>query len=793
MTLLLDHPQARTGGQRPPGRRSRVLDASQLRASRWRVSIASAAAVLLAALSLSPLLDGGWWFPRTVVVVCCMVATGWVARLLRVAAPLIPLVQFAALVELLTLLFARGEAVWGFVPGPGAITQLREIAAQGADYAAATRAPAGPDEGLLLLIAAGVGLIALAVDTLATGLDLPGMTLIPLGVLFLVPWTIGGGTAANWWFAAVAVGWLAVLSALQSQRTALWSRGARPGAPGAAIVITVATTGLAILAGGLATLRGPVNPSASATGARSGTVAVDAMVSMRRSLVNNDPRPVITFTTSADSPEYLRLAILEVFDGEAWTAAGPSQTVPQAPVASEGPSVEYELQVKHLAGTTIPSPSGTFSTVAEWPVEWDQRTTLPQRTDGKGVQGTAVVLQAVAQDFDPADLRAASDILADADGHPADNLADPTAQTGSRLPSLARRITQGETTRFDKAVALQRWFTDDGGFEYSTEVDGGSGADALQDFLTDRVGYCEQFAATMALMARAVGIPARVAVGFTHGRPDTGAWVVRGTDAHAWPELWMGSAGWVRFEPTPGTATASEPAYTLGDAEDPAPTNDDTVADDPALDEPEEDASSQLLDPAETAAGQAAAQHSVLSVGRLFVVLLAILAVVPAAIRLGRRRRRRAAVDADAAFAEIVDTMVDLGLGQEAATPRATIALVAEVIARPSSRPDRAGAAAAALRRIQQAVEWQRYGFAAQPADERPRAGTATTHAGTGPRVQPRGDAGPAPGRSDVQLIRRALLDQATRPQRVLALVLPRSVTALGAGWGSPAHSPSAG
>ena len=78
--------------------------------------------------------------------------------------------------------------------------------------------PAGPDPGLLLLIVAGIGLAALVVDTLAAGLDLPGMTLIPLAALFAVPWLVNRGSAPWWAFPLVALGWLAVLSALQRDR-----------------------------------------------------------------------------------------------------------------------------------------------------------------------------------------------------------------------------------------------------------------------------------------------------------------------------------------------------------------------------------------------------------------------------------------------------------------------------------------------------------------------------------------------------------------------------------------------
>jgi hypothetical protein len=78
-----------------------------------------------------------------------------------------------------------------------------------------------------------------------------------------------------------------------------------------------------------------------------------------------------------------------------------------------------------------------------------------------------------------------------------------------------------------------------------------------------RVGYCEQFAAAMAVMGRSLGIPSRVAVGFL--RPELtspNTWVFSAHDLHAWPEMYFGGVGWVRFEPTPAARTGSVPSYT---------------------------------------------------------------------------------------------------------------------------------------------------------------------------------------------------------------------------------------
>ncbi|MGO3506309.1 MAG: transglutaminase-like domain-containing protein, partial [Brachybacterium tyrofermentans] len=90
---------------------------------------------------------------------------------------------------------------------------------------------------------------------------------------------------------------------------------------------------------------------------------------------------------------------------------------------------------------------------------------------------------------------------------------------------------------------------------YSLTVNSPPGEDPLESFLADRIGYCEQFAATFALMMTAQGYPTRVAIGFTPGTQDGDEWSVSAKNAHAWPEVWFGARyGWVRFEPTPAAA-----------------------------------------------------------------------------------------------------------------------------------------------------------------------------------------------------------------------------------------------
>ena len=138
------------------------------------------------------------------------------------------------------------------------------------------------------------------------------------------------------------------------------------------------------------------------------------------------------------------------------------------------------------------------------------------------------------------------------------------------VASLAKEQTAQLTTDFERALALEAFFRAPGHFQYSTAIEPGHGAKDLSAWLVDpdspnyRTGYCEQFATAMAVMARQLGIPSRVVLGFTPGNLlEDGRVVVRDRNAHAWVELWMPTQGWVRFDPTPRT-DGINPA-TIGD------------------------------------------------------------------------------------------------------------------------------------------------------------------------------------------------------------------------------------
>jgi hypothetical protein len=121
------------------------------------------------------------------------------------------------------------------------------------------------------------------------------------------------------------------------------------------------------------------------------------------------------------------------------------------------------------------------------------------------------------------------------------------------LLTQARRIVGTTTSPYAAVVALERWFRATGGFTYSEQPPQVPGVPPLVAFVTQtKTGYCQHFAGAMALMARLLGVPARVAAGFVSGRYANGEWTITDHDAHTWVEVWFRGYGWLPFDPTPG-------------------------------------------------------------------------------------------------------------------------------------------------------------------------------------------------------------------------------------------------
>jgi transglutaminase-like putative cysteine protease len=339
---------------------------------------------------------------------------------------------------------------------------------------------------------------------------------------------------------------------------------------------------------------------------------------------------------------------------------------------------------------------------------------------------------------------------------------------GDDIAALASKVTAGAATPYEKAIKLQNWFTQPGNFTYSLNAPAQPAAGALRDFLfVSKIGYCNQFASSMAVMARILGIPSRVGMGYTAGaRQPDGGWIVRTKDAHSWPELYFSGIGWLRFEPTPGgdagQGTATAPSYTAPQLLPGAPGTGaesqlPTVGSVPNP-ESTDGARPVPLHNTDTLADQRSAPSLVTAphkpqppVGWAAAGLVAILLLLtPAALRRLTRVRRWARANSDAAIAhaawdEVRAEAADHGLRWPVSdTPRSTARrLVSDL------KLD--GAAAEALARLSRAEERARYAPDAEPAETL---------------------------RADVRELRRAFKARARWSVRLRAVAFPPSATA---------------
>jgi transglutaminase-like putative cysteine protease len=720
-----------------------------------------ALAVLLSALCLIPLFTNLTWVAPTVVMIAVIAVIGAVTRGLGMPIPFVPVTEAVGLLLTVTTMYAAPQAWARIIPTTPAWDALRALLQQGLQDAQTFAAPVTPFPGLVLLAVAGVGLVALATDTLFNSVRAPVLAGLPLLALYLSPALMLAGGTPWWAFPLPAIGWLLILAADQRDRVRRWG-GSAAAIPLSGLSARARRTGaVVILAAGLLAivLPGRAVPvwhsgvgAGSGTSEAGGTVILDPLVSMRRDLLQASDTEVLSYRTTTTEPSYLRVSVLEDFDGATWQArtglgTGRDGGVPlPGPVGdvaasdSAGTAVVYDITVTSLANTYLPMPfpvagvDDLSGLGTDWRMDPDTGIAFSQQTPAKGVSYRVAALD---PGIDSGQLRDAS--------APTGGLWPQLSLPGGISPqiaTLAAEVTAAASSPYDKAVALQRWFTKDGGFTYSTSVRSGAGADYIAEFLTDRVGYCEQFAGAMATMARTLGIPSRVVVGFTQGAPDAGdTWHVTVRDAHAWPELWFDGVGWARFEPTPQSGgTVLTPAYARTPGSDTSPGQDPSRG---VLEGEGFDAGTP---------GQPAGPT--LPVGAIAVAVTALglaLLSIPLARRWTRRHRRLHARDsamvAAGAWEEIGDLAIDLGQPWSmASTPRQA----AERLSRGMAEP-----AASAVRRLRREVEQVRYA---------PSRGTDTGSAERAGAI-----------RADVRAVTRELRGRVRWQTRVAAYCWPSS------------------
>ena len=475
--------------------------------------------------------------------------------------------------------------------------------------------------------------------------------------------------------------------------------------------------------------------SGSLTGEYYGSISYNPFVGIRQNLLSQTNVPVFVATVTGDVPGdevYWRLVTLDAYDGGQWYVgsdprilspedvdaferddsafAGPTASdvstitvlalqmdwlpAPYSPTAlvADNSAVGHGFRVKVDDGSlrfdALTYRGMTYSVTSEIPIpDLDVLSRLDDGTPSVVFRGAIS-----GGDF----LEGEAPTIEQRELPDEDRYLDLPSDLDTGIASLAGQQTRGLQTDFERALALETFFRTPGNFRYSTEIVPGHGATDLSAWLLDpdsdnyRTGYCEQFATSLAVMARTIGIPSRVVLGFGPGTLlDDGRIVVRDRNAHAWVELWLPTQGWVRFDPTPrgdNPAASDEIPFDLDryleipDAVTPpfeGELPDPTIAeDDPTIDIPDvsTDGDSSIAAPNLpgwvylTAAGAAG-----------------VFGLLPGVkwIRRRRRMRRLEHGDVSAAWAEIVDRLSDLGDRPSPAVTPTEIARSTDPVMRP--------------------------------------------------------------------------------------------------------------
>lgn len=646
----------------------------------------------------------------------CLVGLG--LRTARVPWPLILCAQIIILFWWSILTYANDFLAFGLFPTRDTFSALNTIVTNTFDHAQQYAPPVPDNPSLHALLAIGVGILAIVIDLLAgSWRHAPAVGLVFLAV-YMTPVALLSGHVSLWFFLPGALAFVFLLAAEERSSIARWGRnisyadsdtladtrgiyssglasaGRRVGFGAVALAVV-----LPLLIPTFSTNligRGGIDGGGPGGTGSTGDVDVGTpFLDMRRNLLGQSTKELMR-VSSATTPEYVRLAALDSLSTSGWdvSSRGPkTEDIDGILPAPRGVDPEvvratstFDVTITdNFASRWLPTiywPTSIGEAKGDWLIDAEQLDVVAEddETNATGMEYRLNVAQPYPT---PKQFRQA--------GGRVPGVLDPLVEVPDSMPQVvserAHQLTRGLDSPFEKAVALQDWFRSTGDFTYTLEPDdSGNGMETIESFLTDeREGYCEQFASAMAMMARSLGIPARVAVGFLSGDRVDDTYIFRGTDMHAWPELYLDGVGWVQFEPTPGQRTGAPPSFGRnadGTDESNVPDGGETNS------RPvpgEDDSSSANLDKAAASGadsdngggGSSSSWGVVLTIAAVALVL-GVLIAVPRWVRSQRRRRRWAAATdphraAEAAWDELRDIVIDLRMPWPGgATPRAT-------------------------------------------------------------------------------------------------------------------------
>ncbi|MEO0495388.1 MAG: DUF3488 and transglutaminase-like domain-containing protein, partial [Actinomycetota bacterium] len=454
------------------------------------------------------------------------------------------------------------------------------------------QAPVDPLRGFVATAGLALWWAAVLADWAAFRLRSTLETIAPTTTIFVFTVLLGDGTRPVLHAALYAAAVGAVLLTLRISRQArddVWVASGAVAGLSSTMRAGVVAAGAALVVGVVA---GPALPDAGEqlldpsewdNGPETRRV-VSPLVQVSASLVNQTQREM--FSVRVDDPadrHYWRQMALTTFTGDEWRRSSSFDDADGRVASNVAPTVNrttvrQEISTETLGGIYLPAAYEVSNVLDSDGIELEYEVetgalVVKRESERAAGAGFTYVIESQVPDYDPASLPTSAtsglgaEFVAEYTQLPEE--CEPGETTANQcwnpaITAQAEAITAGLATDYERVLALQNYFIDPDNFAYNLTVALEHDVSSIEDFLFDvREGYCEQFASAFAAMARSIGIPARVAVGFTWGEWDAtrGEYVVRGEHAHAWPEVFFADVGWVVLDPTPGRAPAHNQSF----------------------------------------------------------------------------------------------------------------------------------------------------------------------------------------------------------------------------------------
>ncbi len=770
----------------------------------------AAAATLLSAAPLSAIFQRWTWLVQAAIVVAVVAGAAALSRLAR--APLWGqiLAMLGGLTLGLTWIFPGGTELLAFVPTPATFAHFGELIGDSVQDVRSYGVRVPDVDSLLFLTVLGIGGVAVMVDVLTVGLRRPALAGLPMLAIYSVPVAVYVDSVPATPFVVGACGYLWLLVTDNVDRVRRFGRrftgegrdvdvweasplaaaGRRLAVVGVALAVAVPLVVPGMTGGLMNTVANGTGDGTGRPGQGGSPGRIDLFAALSGQLNQSEKTDLVKVTTTERAPFYLRFGVADELRPDGFRVRVPTgrsvtRNLPDPTRGGRGiDQRRYHATVEVTKNLNMPllpvyaEPVKTENLSGNWWYDPNRQIVFSNRDSSRGKR---YAFDYIRSTYSPSALRAAP-------SQPAD---DPVLRGQTVTPSvpavdkLVAQLVNGRANDYDKVRAIYDYFSVENGFTYSLSTRGGTSGDDITDFLATKVGFCQQYAAAMAWLVRAAGIPARVAFGFTNGSDSDGdTYVLTNRNLHAWTEVYFGGIGWVPFDATPaasiqGSVRSAWAPDTNAPEETPSapgvgptggPIDPSTGASDP--DRLDKDADQGL----DVGADGPNRQTPVWPWWLGGVLALLVLPAVPAVRRSALRRRRRARAtapaatvlsavpgprggvrdvtvgvdaeraraDAHAAWDELLDTLVDYQVRVDRTeTPRAT----AERLVRESLAEDTE--AMTGVRLLGRAEERARY--ARDPL--------------TGEALYPA-----------LRSVRAALAGRADRRTRIMAALLPPSV-----------------